>query len=113
MKFLTDENVAVSVVQTLRIAGYDVKDIKKEKLCGTSDRKILELASKENRILITHDKDFAFAQKHKGIILLRFQNQRPLTVSNALLQLLRSSLKRKIPNQLSILSEANVIIRRR
>ena len=92
MKFLTDENIAVNVLQSLRTAGHDVKDIKEEKLYGVSDHIILELANKENRILVTHDKDFAcFTQKHKGIILLRFQNQSPSIVSKTLLQLLRSS----------------------
>ncbi len=114
MKFLTDENIAVSIVESLRIAGYDIKDIKEEKLGGVPDSRVLELANEENRIIITHDKDFTgFAKKHKGIILLRFQNQRPLIVSNTLLQLLRSSLRRKISNQLTVLSETNVVIHRR
>ncbi len=46
MKFLTDENVATSVVSDLRNAGFDLKDIKEEKLQGTNDKKIIELAIK-------------------------------------------------------------------
>ena len=38
MKFLTDENIAKTVVNTLRKAGYDVKDIKESRLFGSPDK---------------------------------------------------------------------------
>lgn len=46
MKFLTDENIAISVVKFLRNKGFDVKDIKEESLYGLSDKFIFELAKK-------------------------------------------------------------------
>ena len=58
LKFLVDENIAGSVVNALRKSGYDVKDVKEEKLYGLSDSKILEMANEGDRIIITHDKDF-------------------------------------------------------
>ena len=44
LKFLTDENISPSLVRTLRNKKYDVKDIKEEKLFGTSDTEILKFA---------------------------------------------------------------------
>ena len=115
MKFLTDENIATSVVYALRHAGFDVKDIKEEKLFGVSDKEILQLASKENRIIITHDKDFAQILSsakisHKGVILLRLKNQNPTNVAQILLKTLQSQVAHKIPNNLSVLSEAQTVI---
>ena len=43
LRFLTDENVSKSLVNALRQKGYYVKDIKKEKLFGTSDRDIVTI----------------------------------------------------------------------
>jgi predicted nuclease of predicted toxin-antitoxin system len=53
MKFLTDENVANTVVRTIRSIGFDVKDIKEEKLFGISDKKIIEIAKRgKNKTII-------------------------------------------------------------
>jgi hypothetical protein len=37
IKFLTDENIATSLVKAIRKKGCDVKDIKEEKLFGIED----------------------------------------------------------------------------
>ncbi len=41
LKFLADENIAKSLVRALRQNGYDVKDIKEEKLFGISDKEVI------------------------------------------------------------------------
>jgi len=117
MKFLTDENIAASVVHALRDAGFDVKDVKEEQLYGVSDKEVLQLASREDRVIITHDKDFAnilsFSRiSHKGIILLRLQDQRSSNVGAVLLRVLRSGLSKKIQNNLLVVSEENITIHR-
>ena len=112
MKFLTDENVASSVVKDLRKKGFDVKDIKEEKLCGASDKEILKMSLAENRIIITHDKDFnnvlVTNTIHIGIILLRFKNQSPPNVSEMLIKLMDSNLANKIANSLTVVSEYQI-----
>ena len=40
-------------------AGYDVETVLGERLGGEPDRKVIEIASAENRILVTLDADFA------------------------------------------------------
>jgi len=113
MRFLADENVASSVVENLRNAGHDVKDVKEEKLYGIADREILQLAVKEGRIIVTHDKDFIHVPSkinHRGIVLLRLQNRVPKNVAETLLRVLKSSLARKIKNRLVIVSESKVVL---
>lgn len=46
VKILTDENVSPKIVKVMRTQGYDVKDIKEEKLFGVSDHQVLILANK-------------------------------------------------------------------
>ena len=79
MKFLLDENVGKLVAEFLRKKGYDVKSAIEE-FRGYPDEKILKIASKENRILVTLDQDFGrmicqSKPPHKGVILLRLKNE--------------------------------------
>ena len=115
MKFLTDENVDVRVVNGIKKANYNIKDIKKEGMLGFKDKDILAFAIKEKRILLTHDKDFknnpSFKNiKHEGIILLRFKNQSPDNVLKRLLSILNSKAAIKMPKNLTIISETEIII---
>jgi predicted nuclease of predicted toxin-antitoxin system len=55
---LTDENIDPGVVQFLRSKGFDVFDIKEEKLQGVDDRTIISMAYKLNRVVVTEDGDF-------------------------------------------------------
>lgn len=78
MKFFTDENIGFLVIKPLRKQGFDIRSIL-EISPGSKDTEVLSLANKENRILITTDKDFGelvYAQKliHAGVILLRLKN---------------------------------------
>ena len=114
MKFLTDENIATSVYKFLLEEGFDVKDVKVENLQGSSDKEILELANKERRIIITHDKDFANVlnqkSKHKGVILLRFKIQLPKTVISTLTKILKAKITEKFENNVTIISEDQIKI---
>ena len=67
MKFLIDENVDIHICKALRKEGYDTKDIKELKLYSLSDKEILNLANKEERILITYDTDFERNSSLKSI----------------------------------------------
>lgn len=57
-KLLTDENVSPRVVTFLRDKGFDILDVKESGMNGTSDQKLLDLAFKEQRFVVTHDSDF-------------------------------------------------------
>lgn len=94
MKFLTDENLGRKVPQYLREAGYDVISC----LQGSSDIEVLQLANKEERVLITLDKDFGelvFKEKliHKGVIFLRLRKESIENKKKVLLKVLSSKMK--------------------
>ena len=118
MKFLTDENVAETIVNGLRKTGYDVKDIKEEGQQRTKDIDVLMLANKENRILITNNKDFvthySFSNvKHHGIILLKFKKQVPSNMLDMLLSALNSKIANKLSNNLTIITEQSVTVHKK
>lgn len=78
MRFIADVNIAQTVITSLRKEGHDVIDIKAVSRI-TPDVKIITLALQENRIVLTHDKDFlALTQYPKyrvPVILIRLQKQ--------------------------------------
>jgi len=57
MRWLGDECVSASLVMALRAAGHDVFYVA-ETAAGLSDTDVIALASRENRLLLTEDKDF-------------------------------------------------------
>lgn len=81
MKFLADESVDKPIVTMLRNEGFDI-DYVLELNPGADDETILDLAWSQQRILITHDKDFGelvfrLHQPHHGIVLIRLEGYTP------------------------------------
>ena len=58
MRFLTDANKFVPMVDELRVLGYDVFHIKEKKLNNLNDAEIYNLAQRLNRIIVSMDKNF-------------------------------------------------------
>jgi predicted nuclease of predicted toxin-antitoxin system len=76
MRFLADESFDFDVVRALRSAGHDVQAVA-EISPRAADSDVVDLAVKENKLLLTEDKDFGrlvFADHRAsgGVILLRF-----------------------------------------
>jgi predicted nuclease of predicted toxin-antitoxin system len=76
MRFLADESCDFRVVRALRAAGHDVVSII-EAAPGAEDARVIDLAAREQRILIAEDQDFgqlvyATGRPTAGVILLRF-----------------------------------------
>src|SRR5437763_2465151 len=77
MRWLCDECVDAVIVTYLRHAGNDVVFVV-ESAPGADDDEIVHLADRDNRLLLTEDKDFgelAFRWKRRlpGLILLRIE----------------------------------------
>lgn len=76
MRFLANENVPGSAVAALRTAGHDVVWIRTS-APGSTDQDVLARAAREERILLTFDKDFgelakaAALPKACGVVLIR------------------------------------------
>lgn len=80
--FLADENIPLSVIKRLREEGFKIISVTEE-FKKSSDKKILDLASRNKWIIITFDKDFGemvYNQNYGkpfGIILLRVTPKSP------------------------------------
>jgi len=76
MRLQADENVPLDVVTALRLRGHDVAWVR-EDMPGAEDMRVLERAQRENRVVLTFDKDFGELAIRRqipavsGIILLR------------------------------------------
>ena len=80
MRFLVDECTGLRVAVWLRERGHDVFSAY-EQAHGADDEALLRRAFAEDRILITNDKDygekvFRDGSPHKGVVLLRLENER-------------------------------------
>ena len=58
LRFLTDENISETVLAYLRHRGHDVLDVKESGLAGYDDEVLLNPATEQNRVIVTHDSDF-------------------------------------------------------
>lgn len=78
MRFLLDENAEYRLALFLQMHGHDVTAIARDYTQGMSDRDILSVAYREQRIVITNnrDRDFGelvFSQRlpHAGVVFFR------------------------------------------
>lgn len=76
MRFLADECCDFAVVRALRAAGHDVRALAEE-TTRTDDAAIIAEAARDQRVVITEDKDFGWivyvaGATSPGVILIRF-----------------------------------------
>ncbi len=82
MRVIANENISTTVIRELRMHGHDILSVK-ESMRSSPDHKVLRRAVEENRLVITHDKDFgtlAFRwglPAASGVILFRLTGQNP------------------------------------
>jgi predicted nuclease of predicted toxin-antitoxin system len=93
MRFLADEDFPLASVKRLRVAGHDVAAIGAE--CpGVSDREALARAVREDRIILTFDRDFGellFRSRLPaplGVVYFRLKPASPLEPAEYLMRLL-------------------------
>lgn len=92
MRFLADESCDFAVVRSLRKAGHDVLAVA-EISPRADDDVVLNLAAKEQCILLTEDKDFgelvyAKLQANCGVLLIRYPAKKRATMPKAVLALI-------------------------
>lgn len=98
MRFLVDECVGPTVAHWMRQEGHEVFSVY-DTARGTEDADILRKANDEKWILTTTDKDFGeqvFRERrpHRGIVLLRLQDERALNRIRAIRRLLQEHTER-------------------
>lgn len=111
MKFLANENISSGVIMGLRNLGHDVLSAK-ESMPSAPDEEILAQAVSENRIVVTHDKDFGELAYRwglppgGGIILLRLQKRNPKSDNHRILEVLQSDIEWE--GQFSVVSDNQI-----
>ena len=116
-KWLTDENVPRQIIKLLRAQRYDVKDIREEGMAGAKDTVVMALATREERILVTTDKDFSSLilyppGTHGGIVVLKMRHPTGRGLTNLFRRFLDTYDLSKIPSALVMISEGKVRIRK-
>jgi len=112
MRFFIDENIRQEVAAFLKEKGHDILFAPR----GTSDDKIILLARKEKRILLTHNRHFANILSYpprssSGIIRIKIHPPSVVKTIEALDKLLHSLPPEQINGHLIILEEDTFRIR--
>jgi len=108
MRFLVDESTGPWVAQWLREQGHEVFSVF-DQARGSDDDEIIQKAFSENWILLTNDKDFGDKifrdqKPHKGVILLRLDDERAVVKIEVTRQLLENYSDR-LENQFVVVTE--------
>jgi predicted nuclease of predicted toxin-antitoxin system len=111
MRFLVDECSGPAVAEWLREQGHQVFSVYDESR-GMSDEDVIQMAFRENRILITNDKDFGEKvyrerRPHKGVVLLRLDDERAV-VKKEVLKWLLDSFPERLAGQFIVVTEKSV-----
>ena len=109
MKFVADENLGIRVPKYLKGLGFDIISVI-VLAKGKPDVDILALANKQDRILITLDKDFGellFKEKliHSGVILLRLKDESVENKKKVLVKELKS--KKNFSGKFTVIRDKN------
>ena len=111
MRFLVDESTGPAVAAWLRQQGHEVFSVYAEAR-GMDDDDIIHKAFTENWILMTNDKDFGEKvyreqRPHKGVVLLRLEDERAVVKIETLKRLLESYADR-LADQFVVVTESRV-----
>lgn len=116
MQFLADESCDFAVVRALRSAGYDVRTVT-DVAPGATDEVVLDIARREQRLLLTEDKDFgqlvfADQQATGGVLLIRWPFSTRTLLADTIVTLVANHPDR-IAGQFSVVTPARVRFRGR
>lgn len=111
MRFIVDESTGPAVAEWLCDQGYEVFSVYDEAR-GMEDDDIIKKAATENWILMTNDKDFGEKvyrerRPHKGVVLLRLDDERAAVKIKTLKQMLESYADR-LPGQFVVVTENSI-----
>jgi predicted nuclease of predicted toxin-antitoxin system len=117
VRFKLDENMPADLATLLQGEGHDVDDVVAEGLAGDDDPPVLAAATREQRILVTFDLDFADIRhyppgSHAGIVVFRMQDQRWTTLEGPARRALTDSNLNTLEQGLAIVDETRIRFRR-
>lgn len=112
MKFLANENFPLPSIKALRETGVEVKSIG-ENLRGISDQQVVDIAQKENLIILTFDKDygeliFRFSTANPpSVVFFRYKGNNPEFAGKLLSNLIQEN-KIHLENTFTVIEEHNI-----
>jgi len=112
MKFLANENFPLFSVKILESAGFDIKSIGQD-YAGILDSEVMEIAIKEQRTILTFDRDYGeliFKKGYRptnGVIYLRWEDFQPNEPGEYLIELFKSH-DIQYEGMLTVISESNI-----
>lgn len=100
-RFKLDENFGRNVQFIFQRRGFDAVTVHDENLRGAKDRRVLQAATAEDRILVTMDQDFANVllyppEDTSGIAVIRVPGQPSLTLLERLISGFLDAVERKL-----------------
>ena len=118
MKLFINENVYDPIIDYLKNLGHNVLSVRHSGLSGISDDEVYKIACRENRIIITMDKDFSksfrFPPESCGGIIVVKVYKRKVDDTLRIFQKFFESLKEDdITGNLVILTSQGTRLRRR
>jgi len=114
MRFLANENFPGPAIKALRSAGHDVVWVRTVRP-GASDRDILSWAVREQRILLTFDKDFgelagrSIPPPNCGVVLVRMRPPKPTEQGKRLAEVITA--RTDWPGYFSVIESGRVRMR--
>ena len=116
MKFLLDENLSPLHVGTLRALGYDTVSVAELGLCGADDSGVRDAATKQGRVLVTLDADFANLLRFPpdetpGVIRLRIHPAIEEAIDSALRFAIPRLAGMRLAGKLVVVDERKIRIR--
>ena len=115
LKFLVDESAGRKIYDFLFEKNYDVKYVS-DIMPRASDNNVLRFAEKEERILITNDKDFGelifrLRRPSSGVVLLRLRADIHINRKKYLLYLIEN-FHEKLRSHFIVITEGKIRIRK-
>ena len=116
MRFLADENIFPRIIGYLRKLGHDVKGIQESGFMHATDDTVVDIATEEERTIITFDKHFGDILRYPpqnlpGIILIRIYPPLLNDILCALENLFKSYGDDSFKGRLIVLSKSGYRIR--
>ena len=116
MRFKTDENLPIEVVEQIKASGHDALSVVDQGLGGAPDPLIAQVCTAEDRVLVTLDTDFSDIRayppgSHPGIIVFRLARQDKQTVLDVTKRLLVALETEVLAGALWVVDERRIRVR--
>lgn len=116
MKFLADMGISLKTVQRLQALNIDIYHLMEKNLHTMPDSQIYELATKEQRIIVTHDLDFsdivaASGEQLPSVIIFRLDNMKATNVNVFLENIIQRHARELETGAIISVNEKNIRVR--